>query len=148
MCSFHSASPWRACRRVRPIDIHTFKHPTTGLSVTLNSRKSCACQACQSVYSCLDEPDTLLHPGFLNGPPGLMRPPKMNIFVNPDQVGGRSRSWFGLHQPFDPNYRIVTSDYLHPCTLLGVRVSFAVFCIMTCIIDTVVQVKAGAASWW
>jgi hypothetical protein len=77
-----------------------------------------------------------------------MRPPKMDTLVHPDQDRGRSRSWFGLHQPFDPEYRIVTSDYLHPHTLLGVRVSFAIFCIMTCIIDTVHQAKAGAALWW
>jgi len=72
----------------------------------------------------------------------------MNIFVNFGQDKRRLCSWFGLNQPFDPEYRIVTSGSLQPRILLGVRASFATFCVVTCILDAVYQTKSGNPSWW
>ena len=72
---------------------------------------------------------------------------QMNILANSDQDGRRPRSWFGLHQPFDPKYRIVTSGCLQPRVLLGVRVSFAIFCIVATIINAVYETKRGTPPW-
>lgn len=67
----------------------------------------------------------------------------MNISVDFGQDGRHPYSWFGLHHPFDPRYRIVTSGYLQPRVFLVVRVSFATFCIVTCIIDAVYEAEIG-----
>ena len=74
-------------------------------------------------------------------------PTQMNILANSDQDGRRPRSWFGLHQPFDPKYRIVTSGCLQPRVLLGVRVSFAMFCIVATIINAIYEKKRGIPPW-
>lgn len=72
----------------------------------------------------------------------------MNVFANFGQDKGRTCSWFGLNQPFDREYRLVTSSYFQPHTLLGVRVSFATYCIVTCIITGVYDVQTGEEPWW
>ena len=74
-------------------------------------------------------------------------PPGVKISVNPAQEESHARAWFGLHQPFDPKYRIVSSGYLQPRVLLTVRASFAIFCIVTCIVDAVYEAKIGTPSW-
>lgn len=76
--------------------------------------------------------------------PGLKTPQRMNSA----QDERHPSSWFGLHQPFDPEYRIVTSGYLQPHILLGVRVSFAAFTIVACILKGVYEAEIGTPPWW
>src|SRR5258706_15141671 len=78
---------------------HTAKHPTTGVSVTLNGQESCACQVCQSVLVLFGRAISFTQ--LLHWPPGLMKPPNMNIFANSGHDRSRPHSWFSLNQPFD-----------------------------------------------
>jgi hypothetical protein len=43
-------------------------------------------------------------------------------------------TWFGLEQPFDPNFRLVTSGLVGPKTLFGIRLFVAAFCVITSVI--------------
>ncbi|PVF93866.1 hypothetical protein CPB86DRAFT_789617 [Serendipita vermifera] len=45
----------------------------------------------------------------------------------------RKHSWFGLHQPFDPKYRIVTSGLVKPWVLFCIRLVIAIYAFAACI---------------
>lgn len=50
----------------------------------------------------------------------------------------KEHSWFGLHQPFDPGYRLVTSGLVQPWVLFIIRLSIALYCVATSITNLVI----------
>ena len=51
----------------------------------------------------------------------------MGWFTRSDKPGGHS--WFGLHDPFDPKYRTVTSGIVQPWILFTIRLIIAIYAV-------------------
>lgn len=51
---------------------------------------------------------------------------------------GKAHSWFGMHQPFDPKYRVVTSGIVQPWVLFWIRLVLALYCIATALAHLII----------
>ena len=83
-----------------------------------------------AVVCCVFGVDTLLPPF-----PGILR--QVVLPASSKQETGRPETmadWFGLSQPFDAHYRLVTSGFLPPFWLFVIRLLFAVYSLTTNIV--------------
>jgi hypothetical protein len=51
-----------------------------------------------------------------------------------EQKSGRLNSWFGLTQPFDQEYRTVTSSIVQPWVLFLIRLTLAIYSVIASIV--------------
>jgi hypothetical protein len=56
-------------------------------------------------------------------------------------------SWFGLHQPFDPKYRAVTSGIVPPYVLFMIRLTLALYAIAASLVDIILYKKAYGTTY-
>ena len=74
----------------------------------------------------------------------------LEMFFRRRKDRSEGHSWFGLHEPFDPKYRLVTSGLVQPWVLFIIRLVLAIYSLATSlahlIIYTGVQRNPGDES--
>lgn len=73
---------------------------------------------------------------LLFGLPLILFSDKMWFRRRKDRAEGHS--WWGLHRPFDPKYRTVTSGIVQPWILFIIRLVIAIYCLVTSIVHIIV----------
>jgi hypothetical protein len=56
-------------------------------------------------------------------------------------------SWFGLHEPFDPGYRAVTSGIVQPYVLFIIRLLLAIYAVVASLVDIILYRRENGVSY-